>query len=266
MAVQLLTLFPILALGALGCGAPPSITGTTVTWLELEGARMLVTTTRAAHGRADAGLPILIVLPWSHATPAEALAEVGYLEIEVAARIVAIEGFERDGAGFSWWRRTRAAPDDPDDDRELVSLMTERAARLARVVGAVRRQFASAAPPVVSGISQGGDLSLALGVGYPGLVAATLPIAARFPEAMWPAPAAGDAVLPPVDVFQGSADPVAALAPLQRTVTALHDRGYPVVLHAYAGVAHEVSPAQGADIRACAARRLRGDRMPCTRR
>src|SRR5688572_19804886 len=55
-------------------GAPPAH------WLELGGARMLVTTTRAADGRADAALPILIVLPWSRSTPAEALAEVGYVE------------------------------------------------------------------------------------------------------------------------------------------------------------------------------------------
>src|SRR6185436_21094855 len=74
-------------------------------WLELGGARMLVTTTRSARGHADAGLPLLIVLPWSRSTPAEALAEVGYVDIDVPARIVAIEGFERDGAGFSWWRR-----------------------------------------------------------------------------------------------------------------------------------------------------------------
>jgi predicted esterase len=251
---------------AIACGAQPPRSATAAppaTWVEVDGARMLVTTTRAARGRSDAGLPILIVLSWSRSTPAEALAEVGYVDIEVPARIVAIEGFERDGGGFSWWRRTRPAPDDPDRDDELVPLLTARAARLAALVDAVRRHFGSESPPVVSGISQGGDLSIALGVLHPTAIAAALPIASRFPEPMWPRPAEPGAALPPTDAFQGTADPKAPFASLERAISALRDRGYPVVLHGYHDVAHEVSPAQRVDVRACAALRLRGLREPC---
>jgi predicted esterase len=253
---------------ATGCAAPPprptGEAGTPASsWLEIDGARMLVTTTRAARGRSDAGLPILIVLSWSRSTPAEALAEVGYVDIEVPARIVAIEGFERDGDAFSWWRRERPAPEDPDRDDELVRLLTDRAARLAALVGAVRRRFGSASPPVVSGISQGGDLGVALGLLHPTAIAAALPIASRFPEPMWPRPAAPGAALPPIDAFQGTSDPVAPFAPLQRAIAALRGLGYPIVLHAYPGVSHEVSPSQRADVRACAALRLRGLREPC---
>lgn len=224
---------------------------------------MLVTTTRAADGRADAALPILIVLPWSRSTPAEALAEVGYVEIDAPARIVAIQGFEQDGEAFSWWRRTHPAPADPDRDDELVRLLPDRAARLAALVATVRRHFRSASPPVVSGISQGGDLSIALGVLHPAEISAALPIASRFPGPLWPAPAGPGAALPPIDAYQGTADPVAPFAPLERAFAALRDRGYPVVLHAYGGVAHEVTPAQRADLRACAALRLRGRRELC---
>jgi predicted esterase len=253
---------------AAGCRVeqPRPVTATTApaaTWLEIDGARMLVTTTRAARGRSDAGLPILIVLSWSRSTPAEALAEVGYVDIELPARIVAIEGFERDGDGFSWWRRTRPAPADPDRDDELVSLLAARAKRLAGLIGAVRRHFGSASPPVVSGISQGGDLSIALGVLHPTAIAAALPIASRFPEPMWPRTAEPGTALPPIDAFQGTADPVAPFASLQRAIAALRDRGYPVVLHPYDDVSHEVSPSQRADVRACAAIRLRGMREPC---
>jgi predicted esterase len=238
--------------------APPAQT------LELDGARMLVTTTRAARdSAADAELPILIVLPWSRSTPAEALAEVGYVDIDAPARIVAMEGFEQDGKGFSWWRRTGPAPEDPDRDDELVRLLADRAARLAALLGTVRRHFRGAGPPVVSGLSQGGDLSIALGVLHPAAISAALPIAARFPEPMVPGPAEPGAALPLVDVYQGAADTKAPIAPLQRAIAALRGRGYPIVLHAYGGVEHEVSPAEGADIRACAALRLRGSREPC---
>jgi predicted esterase len=244
---------------ALPTAAPPA-----AHWLELDGARMLVTTTRATPGGADARLPVLIVLPWSGSTPAEALTEVGYIDIDAPARIVAIEGFERDGAGFSWWRRTRPVPDPAAPDDELVTLLSDRAARLAKLIRVVRAHFGEASPLVVSGISQGGDLSIALAVQTPAVVTAALPIAARFPEPLWPRPTEPGAGLPPVDAFQGTADPMASFPRLQRAFTALHDRGYPVVLHAYDGVAHEVSAAQRADIRACAALRLRGLRTPCT--
>jgi predicted esterase len=264
----LLLLLLVLSLAAVACSAasPPAHRvhdAPPAQSLELDGARMLVTTTRAARGRKADELPILIVLPWSKSTPAEALAEVGYIDIDVPARIVAIEGFERDGKGFSWWRRTRPAPEDPDRDDELVPLLTDRAARLAALFGIVRRHFRNAAPPVVSGISQGGDLSIALGVLHPTVISAALPIAARFPEPMLPAPAEPGTALPLVDVYQGAADPKAPIAPLQRAIASLRGRGYPIVLHAYDGVVHEVSPAERADIRACAALRLRGSREPC---
>jgi predicted esterase len=257
-------LFVLAAMCATTACAPPTAPAAPAApaagWLELAGARMLVTTTRAAVGHPDAGLPVLIVLPWSRSTPAEALAEVGYLDIEVPARVVAIEGFEADGAGFSWWRRTRPAPADPDRDDELVALLTARAGRVAVVVGAVQRHFA-AAPPVVSGISQGADLSIALGVLHPATVTAALPIAARFPAPMWPAPRPGEP-LPPVDAFQGNRDPVAPFAALRRAFAALDERGYPVTVHGYP-VGHEVTPALAADVRACAALRLRGSRDRC---
>jgi hypothetical protein len=44
---------------------------------------------------------------------------------------------------------------------------------------------------------------------------------------------------------------------------ALRERGYPVVLHGYAGIAHDVSPDERADVRACAALRLRSVRDAC---
>jgi len=256
---------------ATACAAPPPPrvapgTDPAATWLELDGARMLVTTTRAARGRSHRGLPLLIVLPWSRSTPAQALAEVGYADIEVPARIVAIQGFEPDRDGFSWWRRTRPAPADPDRDYELVSLLSDRAERLSSLVDAVQHHVGSPSVTVVTGISQGGDLSIALGILHPTAISAALPIASRFPEPMWPSLTTTASAPPPIDAFQGAADPVAPFAALQRSVAALRHRGYPVVLHRYDDLAHDVSPALAADVRACAALRLRGLRDPCPRR
>jgi hypothetical protein len=47
---------------------------------------------------------------------------------------------------------------------------------------------------------------------------------------------------------------------------ALRGRGYPVELHAYPGARHEVPADLAADVRACAARRLRDVRAPCDQR
>lgn len=246
--------------------APPS------TWLELDGARMLVTTTRATavhhhHDDRDASaLPLLVVLPWSRSTPAELLAEVGYLDVDAPARIVAIEGFEPDGDGFSWWRRARPAPTpaDPDHDAELISLLTDRAARLAKLLATVQAHFGSPTPPVVSGVSQGGDLSIALAVHHPSSISAALPIAARFPAPLWPERATTDHTThPPLDAFHGADDPIAPLAALERAFTALRTAGLPAQLHAFPGVKHEIAPTLRTAILSCAASRLRGSHQPC---
>lgn len=238
-------------------------------WLELDGARMLVTTTRAAQGRRDAALPLLVVMHWSKSTPAELLEAVRYVDLDAPARIVAIEGFERDGEGFSWWRRTRPAPEpaDPDRDDELISLLQERAARLATLLGAIQRHFGSATPPVVSGISQGGDLSIMLAVHHPQAIAAALPIGSRFPSRLWPprraTPPPHRDAHPLLDAFQGIADPVAPFPALERAISTLSSRGLPVQLHPFPNVKHEVTPAVRAAVQTCAALRLRSSRQPC---
>jgi predicted esterase len=251
----------LIALGIAGCtpDAEPA------TWIELEGARMLVTTTRAARGRSDRGLPLLVVLPWSRSTPLEALAAVGYRDIDVPARIVAIQGFEADRGGFSWWRRTRPAPDDPDLDGELVSLLSDRAGRLASLIAAVQRHLGGPPVTVVSGVSQGGDLSIALGILHPRAISGAVPIASRFPAPLWPA-ATSSAASPPIDAFQGALDPVAPVAALEAAFTALRSRGFPVTLHRYDALGHDIAPTMAADVRACAALRLRGVDGACVRR
>lgn len=233
------------------------------TWLALDGAQLLVTTTRGARGHRDADLPLLIVLPWSHSRPQELLGEVGYADLDVPARIVAVQGFVADRGGYSFWVRARGpAPAQPDDDAELVELLAARAARLARLVDRIRQHFAAPAAPVISGLSQGGDLSLALALHHPASISAALPIGARAPAASWrdarphPAP-------PPIDAYQGTADEPAPYAPFARASEALRQRGFPLALHRYPGLGHGMFPPMRADLHACLALRLRGSRAAC---
>lgn len=232
------------------------------TWIELDGSRMLVTTTLAARGRPAVDLPLLIVLGWSRSNPAEVLAEAGYVEIPEPARIVAIEGFVRDGAGHSWWTRGAPAPPDPDRDTALVSHLRERAPQVAALIETVHRHFGGPRA-VVTGLSQGADLSVALAVYHPTAITAALPIAGRFPSVLWPPAAPPGAALPSLDAFHGTADAAASFPAFERAVAALRGRGYPATLHAFPGARHEVSAPMRADLHACAALRLRGLRTPC---
>lgn len=244
--------------------APPPALG----WLELGGARLLVTTTRAAAALPStaAALPLLVVLPWARSQPAEVLAELGYVELPVAARLVVVQPFEEDGGGFSWWRRALPAPSpaDPDRDTELVERLTARADRLAALLPLLQRHFASATPPVITGVSQGGDLSIMLAVHHPGAVAAALPIAARFPAPLWPS-APPTAAAPPLDAFHGAEDPVAPPAALTRAIAALAALRFPAAVHVIPGVQHELAPPLRAALHTCAALRLAGSRAPCER-
>lgn len=100
--------------------------------------------------------------------------------------------------------------------------------------------------PVVTGISQGGDISLLLAVYHPDLVAASFPFAAVIPAELR-APAGRDrGAGPAIHAMQGEADAIVDVERTRARVADLAD-SLPIRLTTYPDLGHDISPAMKAD-------------------
>jgi predicted esterase len=111
--------------------------------------------------------------------------------------------------------------------------------------------------PVVSGISQGGDISLLLAVYHPGLVAASVPLAAVIPDALAVTPDRARAEGPCILMMQGEADPIVDVS-RTRTLAASLAAVLSLRLTTYPELAHDISPTMKSDYTAFINRALQG--------
>lgn len=146
-----------------------------------------------------------------------------------AIRLVLPQAEQPRGNGYTWFRTDYYS--DP-----LVQAET-----LARVADGLAERLREYAPFIVTGVSQGGDLSLALALRHPDLVVAALPMLGMLPDELIPADAAG--ALPPINLFHGEADPQVPIGRARQTAQALTEYGVPVALHVYPGVGHALPDA-----------------------
>ena len=113
--------------------------------------------------------------------------------------------------------------------------------------------------PVVSGISQGGDISLLLAVYHPDRITAAFPFAAVIPDALT-VPSGRTATNGPCIVaMQGEADAIVDVAVTRARVETLK-AGLPLTLITYPGLGHDISPAMKADYTALIDRALQTGR------
>ena len=130
------------------------------------------------------------------------------------------------GNGFTWFHA------------DYYSNPLVQAETLARVADGLAERLKAHAPFVVTGVSQGGDLSLALALRHPDLVVAALPMLGILPDELLPVDTTG---LLPLYLFHGEADPQVPIARARRTAQALAEQGAAVTLHTYPGVHHALS-------------------------
>jgi phospholipase/carboxylesterase len=145
-----------------------------------------------------------------------------------AVRLVLPQADRPLGNGYSWF------------PQEYYSDPQVQAEELAQVVDGLADRLKAYAPFIVTGMSQGGDLSLAFALRHPDLVVAALPMLGMLPDEMLPA---GAAEVPPLHLFHGEADPEVPIGRARRTAQALVELGAPVTLHTYPGVVHDIPEA-----------------------
>jgi phospholipase/carboxylesterase len=146
-----------------------------------------------------------------------------------ATRLVLPQAEQPRGNGYTWFHADYYS--DP-----LVQAET-----LARVADGLAERLKEYAPFIVTGVSQGADLSLALALRHPNLVIAALPMLGMLPDELIPADAKG--VLPPLYLFHGEDDAQVSIGRARRTGQALTDHSASVTLHVYPGVSHALPEA-----------------------
>jgi len=197
-------------------------------------------------------LPLLVVLHYSGGTPAEAIADYGDLRGPV--RIVAVRGTHRKRGGYSYFPADYYSL--PADRQHDIARRT--VAEIAVLLGSLAE--AHGVKPVVTGISQGGDIAFLAAVYHPDLVLAAFPFAATIPPGI-----VAHAIRPggpPVYMYQGEADPIVDVATTRRRLAELEGR-IQVRLETFPGLGHDISPAMKASYskrldRVLGSRRLEG--------
>lgn len=186
-----------------------------------------------ATGR-EANLPLLVAFHYSGGTTREAIAD--YADLKGPVRIIAVRGTYPKRSGYSYFPVDYYAL---PADRQL-AIARETVAGIAVLLDRLGQTYR--ARPVISGISQGGDIALLTAIYHPASIAAAFPFAAVIPEGIDQDVGAST---PPVYIYQGDADPIVRVDVTRRRVAALNART-PIVLETFAGLGHDISPAMKA--------------------
>jgi len=188
-----------------------------------------------AHGEP---LPLLVAFHYSGGSARESFEH--YNEVAGPVRILVPLGRYPKRQGLSYFPVDyyRRSPD------EQFRVARDTADEMARFLEAAEGLYGSR--PVVSGISQGGDISLLLAVYHPDTVAAAVPLAAVIPDALMITPDRAGRPGPCILMMQGEDD---AIVDVSRTrgLAATLQAGLPLALETYPGVGHDISPAMKAD-------------------
>lgn len=183
-------------------------------------------------------VPVLIAFHYSGGSASESIEN--YDQIVGPVRILVPLGAypKRNGLSYFPIDYYQRSPE------EQFRIARETVDALAPFLGAVIETYG--VKPVVSGISQGGDISFLLAVYHPDLVAASFPFAAVIPEGLV-VPAERAALSgPSIHAMQGEADAIVDVAVTRVRVAELA-RSLPVRLTTYPDLGHDISPAMKAD-------------------
>lgn len=139
------------------------------------------------------------------------------------------------GDGFAWWPIRGSI-----DEKNMAEGIGAAAERLAEGIRSWQ-DGTVVGKPIVTGFSQGGMLSFALGVTYPAEIGEAFPIAGLLPPSMLPPAWPAGAPMPRFVALHGDADQRVPYSLGQRSVTLLQGLGLAAELRSYPGMAHTIS-------------------------
>jgi phospholipase/carboxylesterase len=184
-------------------------------------------------GKGDtSALPLLIAFHYSSGSPEETVPDYDLLKLPV--RIIIPRGNYAKRAGYSYFPLNYYET----DTASQYAISRSTVDSLAVFVKEIEREYGSRA--IVSGISQGGDISFMLAFYYPELCRASFPFAAVLQYQMIRDLKSGLSNNVPIHLYQGEADKI---VPVKSTTAkvALLKRNLNIRFITYPGVGHEIS-------------------------
>jgi phospholipase/carboxylesterase len=218
---------------------PPAREPATTTHGELAGMRYLEHMTGGA--QPDERVPMIVALHPMGGDPADFLPLL--LRYHRRARLILPYGHPSGGM-YIWYDFGR--------DDVAGTLVTAEAERIAAALAALVAALPTVGKPLVTGFSQGGIMAFALAVTHPEALAAAFPISGVLPPPLYPSAALSSgprpATLPPVVAFHGGSDLAVPTEGARTSIAELRHAGYSAELHEYAGIEHDISNQEMAEI------------------
>ncbi len=195
----------------------------------------------------DEDSPIAITMHWMTGT-ATSFAFL-FDGIDFPLREIALQGSHPSGypeaGGFSWFEQERDFYE-VLTEAEQAPLIRKETDKIARFIKALREMYS--AKLVVTGMSQGGDLSLHLACHYPELVDLSCPIAGRLSEPMRP-DAIAHQTLPDILMLNGCDDEIVTVESARDVASWLKTQNFKLSLNEYDGIGHDINAEMIEDIR-----------------
>ena len=189
-------------------------------------------------GAVQATTPIALALHWM--TGDSAAMTFLFAQYTQPLRTIFLQGRHPSGhelGGYSWFPGELGFYDLSEADQ--APAIREEAGYIALFLNALKSAYA--APIAVTGMSQGGDLTLALAAYHPDTFDLAIPCAGRLSPAMRPDPFAYPAdVLPKVFMKQGADDPIVSVDSAKEVAAWLAASAFTVSLQVYEHTAHEI--------------------------
>ena len=182
--------------------------------------------------RTNQRLPLLVVFHYSSSTPEEMITY--YDSLSSPMRIILVKGNYVKRNGFSYF-----PPDHYSKDSiTQMNTIKKTVDSLAVFVATVRKKYD--VDPIVTGISQGGDISLLLAVHYPNLIKASIPLLGFIHKTHYTGLKAPKKRVP-IYLFHGEADKIVSIEYVKTEFTFLK-KDFNILLYSYPGVTHDVTP------------------------
>jgi predicted esterase len=176
------------------------------------------------------------VLALHYMTGDAASLQVLFKGVDRPMRVLFLQGRYPYEGGYSWYSDEEHFYDRAEV--EQAPDIKQEADAIAAFLSAYKAQYSGKI--AVTGMSQGGDLTLALCAYYPDLLHLALSMAGRLSSVMRPEQPPQTS-LPRISMMQGADDPIVSVASAEEAVEWLKQSGYEAELHVYPGVGHAIS-------------------------
>lgn len=195
-------------------------------------------------------LPLVVAFHYSGGTPQESFEN--YDSLQAPVRIIVVKGNYKKRSGYSYY-----PPDYYTRDSIIqIKIAKQTTDSIANFIKEIITRYK--VKPVVSGISQGGDITFLLAVYYPRLIKASLPFAANIHEQIADVVKKDPGNKVPVFVFQGEADKIINVNHTRDIINRL-SKYLNISLKTYPGLGHDISPTMKKDYSVLINKWLSGD-------